>query len=572
MKNIPRETYENIHIGSDNRDCPEAIIAFSSVSGRRPYNEDYVGLMLGSREQQLTRGSTLVVTDGMSGGQGGRVAAELAARSFIESYYGVADTLSPELAAGKALESINRWLYILGRNDPYLKNMAASFAALILRGREAYLVSAGDVRLYLWRAGRLVQVSEDHVFNVGFGELIARAPGLDENLLADFRPIDINDGDRLLLCSDGLYRFLPKARLQELMETKGDASTTARALIEEGLKFGSQDNITAAVVDIVRLPALDIMYLERIIGELPILNLPKIGSIVDGYIIKSVIYDGYYSRLFLAEDGTSSGRRLLMKFPKPRVVRDENIRRAFVREGWISSRIKSPWIVEAIHVARERQSQVYMVMPFYEGETLEKRIKRKPIYLAEGLEIASNLAKAIYSLNRNKIYHRDIKPENVLLLNDGGLKLLDLGFAYIPGVLDPAPPFTPGTPSYMAPELVRGETGDERSEVFAYGITIFQLFSGGEMPYGLRKRKLLKQYRSDLPDWLDPIIGKALDEDPKNRYQDILEIAYDLDHSEKIFAISSLSRKPYFEISQLFLWRSISVILLVALLLYMAKY
>lgn len=549
---------------------PEIAVGCASLAGRRERNEDYIGVAPGDAQQRVTRGSVVALADGMSGGCGARVAAELSVRGFLEAYYGTTDTLSPERAAGRALDSVNRWLYAQGRSDPALAHMAAAFAALVLRGREAFLVSAGDVRLYRLRAGRLRQLSEDHVLPTAFGGFVARAPGLEQTLLADFRPVDLAEHDRLLLCSDGLHRYLAAARVGELLAA-ADVGTAARALADEALRAGSRDNISAIVIDVISLPSLDPRYLERVIGALPILDLPKEGEVIDGFRLDSTLYVGHYSRLFVAQDTRAGGERVVMKFPHPRIESDENIRRAFTREGWIAQRARSPWIVEPRMPEPGRQSRLYIVMPYYAGETLETHLKRRPVSLRAGLKIAAQLARAVDVLNRREIYHRDIKPENLMILADGGFKLLDPGFAHLPGVLDPAPPFTPGTPSYMAPELVQGAPGDARSEVFACAVTLFRMFSGGRSPYGLRHRTPLREYRPDLPAWLDRVFEKAMDPLPERRHQDVIELLADLEYGAAHGArMEKPVRSSLYERNPLLFWKACSAILVAILFMVLA--
>ena len=155
------------------------------------------------------------------------------------------------------------------------------------------------------------------------------------------------------------------------------------------------------------------------------------------------------------------------------------------------------------------------------SELLEARLRRAPpLKLEEGVDIGLKLGRAIYALHRLRIIHRDVKPENVILAHDGktarGLRLLDLGVARLPGIDASANEDIPGTPSYMAPELFAGAMGDERSDVYAFGVTLYRLFSGGHYPYGeieafshprFGKRVPLSRYRPDLPAWLDAILG-----------------------------------------------------------------
>ena len=547
--------------------CPGMEIVYLSAKGTGRVNEDYVGVVAGDVAQRPTKGSAVVIADGMSGGNGGRIAAELAVRGFLEGYYQLPDTLSPEVAASRALDAIHRWVHQMGRADGALAQMAASFAALILRGQTAYLISAGDVRLYLLRDGVLTQLSEDAVLRVTFGAYIDQAVGLQSSLISKFQDFELQVGDRLLLCTDGLYRSLSSKKICKALSADASMQSLAASLVQQAGDAGSVDDITAAIVQIKTLPALDLEYLERVVGRLPISTVPSIGDVVDGYALTSILSDGYYSRLFIATDQSSPQERLVIKFPKQRVMNDANMRQAILRERWLSGKIDIPGIVAPSSLDAQRQTRLYVVFPLMDGVTLETLLKRGPVSLSKGLKIAQQLGLAIHGLNKRSIYHRDIKPENILIQNSGELKLLDLGFAYMPGVLAPSPPTPPGTPAYMAPELMRGQLGDARSEVFALGITLYRMFSGGRLPYGLHGRVAIQQHCPDLPAWLDVVLGKATHVDPDQRYQDALELCEDLKrYASAGDAGPSVPRMPFIRRDPVLFWQLIAVALFFALL------
>ena len=193
--------------------------------------------------------------------------------------------------------------------------------------------------------------------------------------------------------------------------------------------------------------------------------------------------------------------------------------------------------------------------------------------LARGLAIAQRLGRAIDALNRRNIFHRDIKPENVLVMDDDTVRLLDLGFGYMPGMAVPGPDASPGSPAYMAPELMKGARGDARSEVFAYGVTLYRLFSGGKLPYGFNGRVPLYHYRPDAPQWLDLVLEKATQPDPARRYQDVLEVCADLERlSASGDAEPPLRRKPLLEAHPLLFWQLTSLILLGLLVAALARH
>ncbi|AME26932.1 bifunctional protein-serine/threonine kinase/phosphatase [Burkholderia sp. PAMC 26561] len=527
-------------------------------------NADYVGVMSGDLAARAARGITIALADGISGSKGGRVASELAVRTFIDAYYGLPHTLQPDVAAGRALEAIHGWLHHIGRVDPELNQMAACFAALIVRRATAYLVAAGDVRLYLLRDRQLTQLGDDDVVPVAFGAYVAHAVGMHPALVTRIEAMELRKADRLLLCSDGLYRRVPVRELQAVLAAGGAALDTARRLNALAVARGTKDDVTSAVIDVGSLPLLDLGYLERVVGALPILAVPDAGDVVDGYLLKSVLNDGFYSRIFTGYDLVDPDTALALKFPKPRVEQDDNVRQSIVRERWLAGKIGDEGVLAPIPVDPARQTRLYVVMPLGKGVTLEKLLATPPpIALNRALAIARNLGRSIHALNRREIFHRDIKPENVLIIKGDATRLLDLGFGHMPGMGVPEPDAAPGSPAYMAPELMRGAKGDARSEVFAFGVTLYRLFSGGQLPYGFNGRVPLYQYRPDAPEWLDLILEKTMQPDPSRRYQDVLEVCADLERfSNGRDTLTPVRRKSLLERNPVLFWQLLALLLL----------
>jgi serine/threonine protein kinase len=172
-----------------------------------------------------------------------------------------------------------------------------------------------------------------------------------------------------------------------------------------------------------------------------------------------------------------------LKFPKPLLASTASYRAAFVREARVGARVTSPWLGHIIELPPGRQTCLYTVMPLYQGELLETRITRHPaLELEEGRNIAIKLAPAA-ALHRVGVVHRDIKPDNVILESEGSLKLIDFGVVRVPGLEDSLPEDIPGTQAYMAPEMFDGEPGNEATDIYALGVTMFRAFTG-EFPYG----------------------------------------------------------------------------------------
>lgn len=560
----------------------EVRAGFASETGKRPANEDYVAACTGGAERRLRQDVLAVVADGMGGGPGGRLAAETSVRSFVDAYYSLPETLGVDRLAARSLAAVNRWIHAQGQQDPALKGMATTFSALILRGRSAHLAHVGDTRIYRLREHVLQRLTQDHVHaHPDMRHVLYRAVGLEASVRADYAVHDVKTHDRFLLCSDGVHGVLSDARLRAILEVRASPQEDAQCLIAEALQAGSQDNATALIVDVVGLPAADREQMESAFAGLPIVDLPKAGDAVDGFRLLEIISDGRYSRLFRAED-TLSPREVILKFPHPRVTSETHYRRAFAREAWVAAQVRSPGVTQVIELPPGRQTQLYSIMPYYTGESLEKRLLRHPpLSLKEGVEIGLRLAKAVYALNRARIIHRDIKPENVMLTREGkaqatGLRLLDLGAARLPGVEEFGETEIPGTPSYMAPELFHAAAGDERSDVYALGVTLYRLFSAGHYPYGeveafshprFTKRVSLNRYRPDLPAWLDALLAKATAVNPMERHGDAMELAFELENGMTQGAGMVMRKQSWHERNPQRFWQVVSLLLLFALIM-----
>jgi serine/threonine protein phosphatase PrpC len=550
----------------------------ASEQGRRPRNEDYAGIWLGTPGQQATQGIAAAVADGVGGSKGGRVAAELAVRSFIDAYYAQPETMGVQHAAATSIDAFNRWLHKLGRTDALLENAACTFTALILLGRKAHIFHVGDSRAYRLSENQLTLLTEDHTLKQpDLNHVLYRAIGIEPFVRLDHVVEPLRPHDRFLLCSDGVYGTLGDRRIRNLLLRRSAPEEAAKEIVAAALQAGSADNATAVVVDVIALPAIEHTDLSPTIRGLTIRDpAPRAGDTVDGFRLDSILSEGRYSRLFKAVDTTDGDRRVVVKFPQPTVAAEATYHLAFVREAWVAARIHNPWIGEVIEVPPERQTCLYSVMPFYEGETLERRLGRKPrLTLREGVEIAGRIAKAVAALHRAGIVHRDIKPDNVILEAGGGLRLIDLGVVRLPRVEDFPTADIPGTPSYMAPELFAGQPGDELSDVYALGVTVYRTFSD-HYPYGevepfsrprFGRPAPLSRYRPDLPGWLDALLERTVAVERKDRTADAIEFAMELESGLARGEPVSLRRVPLYDRNPVRFWQIVSVALGLTLLL-----
>jgi serine/threonine protein kinase len=341
------------------------------------------------------------------------------------------------------------------------------------------------------------------------------------------------------------------------------------------LEAGSTDNCTALVLDVVGLETAESAEIGANIAQLPLIPVPLGGETIDGFVLRVLLSDGRYSRLFGAEDEVEGGE-VALKFPKPLVASVDSYRAAFVREAWVGARVTSPWLGHVIELPPGRQTSLYTVMPLYQGELLETRLARRPaLGLEEGRNIAIKLARAAAPLHRAGIVHRDIKPDNVILEAQGALKLIDLGVVRVPGMEDAPPEDTPGTVAYMAPEMFDGEPGNEATDIYALGVTMFRAFTG-EFPYGnpdatsppRRDRPTpLSALRPDLPAWLQAALGRAVAIDPMERFRDMAEFAVEMEAGPARAPLAAPRPRTLYERNPLRFWQGLAALLAFALLL-----
>ena len=554
----------------------EASVGFSSKTGLRPRNEDFAGVVFGAELPAPRRDVVAAIADGIGGARGGRVAAEVAVRGFLDGFCDVPETVEVRRAAARIVDSLNNWLYSQARHDPELTRMGCTFTALVLRGRVAHVLHVGDTRIYRLRGDRLVRLTVDHVRDDGSGRshILTRALGVETEVRLDYASQPVTLHDRFLLCSDGVHGALSDDAVADILRERSAPGDTARALAAAALEAGSADNCTALVLDVVRLPTADSADIGAPILQLPLIPVPVTGETVDGFVLKALVSEGRYSRLFGALDEIDGGE-VVLKFPKPQVAAVATYRAAFIREAWVGARVNSPWVGRVIELPPGRQTCLYTVMPLYQGELLETRLARAPaLGLEEGRAIAIKLAQAAAALHRAGIIHRDIKPDNVILEAGGALKLIDLGVVRIPGLEDFTPADIPGTAAYMAPEMFAGEAGNPATDIYALGVTLYRAFTGA-FPYGnadatsppRRDRpKELTALRPDLPAWLEAALGRAIARDPAERFRDMSEFAGEMESGPARIATAERRPQTLLERAPVRFWQGVAVLLALALL------
>jgi serine/threonine protein phosphatase PrpC len=557
-------------------------VGFASQTGPRQRNEDFAGAVFGPELPAPRSDVIAAIADGIGSTKGGREAAEIAVRGFLDGFCDLPETMEVRRAAAKVLDAINGWIHSQGARDPQLSGMGCTFTALVLRGRTAHVLHVGDSRAYRLSRDRLTLLTSDHVRPGGAGHssILTRALGVETEVRLDYTSQPVAQHDRFLLCSDGVHGFLPAESIADILRERVSSEDTARALVVAALDAGGTDNCTALVLDVVGLPSAESADIGSSVAQLPLIPVPQGGETIDGFVLKVLLSDGQYTRLFGAEDEVEGGE-VALKFPKPRLAGVATFRSAFAREAWVGTRVASPWLGHVIELPPGRQNSLYTAMPLYQGELLETRLTRRPaLGLEEGRNITILLARAAAALHRVGIVHRDIKPDNVILEREGSLKLIDFGVVRILGLEDFTPDDIPGTPAYMALEMFEGEAGNEATDIYALGITMFRAFAS-EFPYGnldaisppRRSRpRELAVLRPDLPAWLQAVLARAIAIDPAERFRDMSEFAVEMEAGPARAPPTARQPPTLYERHPVRFWQGVAALLALALLVLMWRH
>lgn len=265
-----------------------------------------------------------------------------------------------------------------------------------------------------------------------------------------------------------------------------------------------------------------------------------VGTKILHYRIVKEIGRGGMGVVYKAED-TRLNRTVAIKVLSSDLISDEKARARFLREARAASAIDHPNVC-TIYEINESEGLLFFVMQYIEGKTLKKFIGGRPLPLDQALEISLEVADALREAHRRNVLHRDIKSSNIMIDERGQAKVLDFGLAKLLSSVEPASaseltqagrPF--GTASYMSPEQARGEATDARSDIFSFGIVMYEMLTGrlpfrGQSSVDIMHAIMHSQPEpiEGVPPQLQQIVFKALSKDPAARYQSAEALLEDL--------------------------------------------
>src|SRR5581483_4587198 len=313
-------------------------VGHASVVGARQANEDFFGVVTPDGSELAAKGILAAVADGVSGGSGGRQAAEHVVRSLLADYYATPDTWEVPLAIERVLSAANRWLLAQGAPS----GMASTLSALLLRGTRYYLAHVGDTRVYRLSGDECAQLTQDHVWDrPGMQHVLKRAVGLDRHLAIDCADGELRADDAFLLCSDGLWQPLGQKRVHELLRLYDDPQFVADALVAAALGEGGRDNATALVV---RVDAIAKPGWRDALGaglRLPVPARLKPGQRIDEFEVLSLLHESRATLLYTVRS-LRSGQVLALKTLHPRLAEDRESCEGLLAEEWLAKRLVSP--------------------------------------------------------------------------------------------------------------------------------------------------------------------------------------------------------------------------------------
>jgi serine/threonine protein kinase/TolB-like protein/Tfp pilus assembly protein PilF len=339
-------------------------------------------------------------------------------------------------------------------------------------------------------------------------------------------------------------------RIEQLVQAALECEPAARAALLER-ECASDQELRAEVESLLASaqPAekfLESNILKDATGLFKEIDAPGslIGRQIGPYSVHEQIGSGGMGEVYLAQD-VRLGRKVALKLLDPHLIGDTKTRARFFREARLAASLDHPNIC-TVHEVGEAEGRPYIAMQFIQGQTLRQLIGGRPLELHALLSIGLQVGDALAAAHVRGIIHRDIKPANIIVTAQGQPKVLDFGIAkLLEQEEDEAATHLTmtgavmGTPASMSPEQARGERVDHRTDIFSFGVMLYELATGRIPFHGRSKADVISallnephvpaaEFNTKIPARLSEVIDKALQKEPAERYQSMSEMAQDL--------------------------------------------
>jgi serine/threonine protein kinase len=273
---------------------------------------------------------------------------------------------------------------------------------------------------------------------------------------------------------------------------------------------------------------------------------PEPGQQLDHYRIEACVADSGMASTYRATD-LRDGRQVAIKLPHADSEADPTLAERFRREEEIGAKLDHPNVMRTFPV--RDGSRPYLVMEWVPGKLLRNILDDEGKLSQErAVLIAAEILEALAYIHQRGIVHRDLKPDNIMVADRDHVKLIDFGIASKQGARRITyTGFSPalGTPDYIAPEQVEGKRGDQRSDLYAVGVMLYEMLSGkvpfsGPSPLAVMNERLLRppipprEAEPGITPQLEEVLYRALEREPRNRYATAQEFMLDLRNLEKV--------------------------------------
>jgi len=314
-------------------------------------------------------------------------------------------------------------------------------------------------------------------------------------------------------------------------------------------------------------------------------------ELLDHYRIDKLIARGGMASIYRATD-TRNNRPVAIKVPHPEMEADPVLFDRFHREEEIGKNMDHPGVMRVFTDAD--RSRMYMVMEWVDGRLLRQILnEQRPLPHDRAVKIARRILDTLQYIHDRGVVHRDLKPENVMVDDDDNIKLIDFGIASNASsrrLTFAKLSQTMGTPDYISPEQVRGGRGDARSDIYSMGAMLYEMLTGkapfsGSNPFVVMNDRLLnnptppREIDPTITPPLQEIIYRAMEREPKNRYQRASEFAHDLDHQDEVGVADraelhnwKVKRNPWTRRIAFYVAMALIPIVVFTLLLWVAKH
>ncbi|MHC4840389.1 MAG: protein kinase domain-containing protein, partial [Planctomycetota bacterium] len=269
-----------------------------------------------------------------------------------------------------------------------------------------------------------------------------------------------------------------------------------------------------------------------------------IGQQIGGYRIEERLGRGAMGTVYKATQ-LSLNRTIALKVLSPDLVKDEKFCQMFVKEARAAGGLNHPNIVQVYDVGDEAGQYFFSMEYAQKGSVLEEMGKGGALDMPRALEVIKQTCAALDYAERKGLVHRDIKPDNLMVMEDGAVKLGDLGLAMSGQELESEQEGVFGTPHYIAPEQAMGKPIDHRADIYALGATFYRMVSGRTLYTGTTVKEILKkqvrephepitEHVPDCPQAISNVIDRMLAKEPAERYQHGSDILNDIANYEAL--------------------------------------